>query len=155
MPDESHDQHDSVGAWAKKYYLTSRTLIESVLREHDLGPTQWYVLHQLVNQGPTMQRDLSLLLKIERATLSGVVTTLVRKGLVRQAPDAVDQRQRLLSITEAGRKLWDELPDPVAIAQSISFEDAEAEDLATTRRVLRAATEKLQQHMAEQDERRL
>ena len=26
------DQHDSVGAWAKKYHLTSRALIESTLR---------------------------------------------------------------------------------------------------------------------------
>jgi hypothetical protein len=40
VSDESHDQLDSVGAWAKKYYLTSRSLIESVLRDHDLGPTQ-------------------------------------------------------------------------------------------------------------------
>ena len=68
MAEGDHDEHDSVGAWAKKYYLTSRALIESTLREHDLGPTQWYVLHRLVNVGPTLQRDLSQLLRIERAT---------------------------------------------------------------------------------------
>lgn len=79
------------------------------------------VLYQLVNDGPTMQRDLSQLLRIERATLSGVVATLVRKGLVTQVPDAVDQRQRILSITAAGRKLWDDLPDPIALAQTVSF----------------------------------
>jgi MarR family transcriptional regulator, lower aerobic nicotinate degradation pathway regulator len=155
VSDESHDQLDSVGAWAKKYYLTSRTLIESVLRDHDLGPTQWYVLYQLVNHGPTMQRDLSLLLRIERATLSGVVATLVRKGFVLQTPHAVDQRQRILSITDAGRKLWVELPDPVALGNAISFDGANEGDLATTRRVLRAATQRLLEHMAEQDERRL
>jgi len=93
MADEA-DQHDSVGAWAKKYHLTSRALIESTLREHDLGPTQWYVLHQLVHAGPTLQRDLGQLLQIERATLSGIIATLVRKGLVTQTPDAVDQRQQ-------------------------------------------------------------
>src|ERR1700722_17570559 len=92
-PNENH--HDSVGAWAKQYYLASRALIESVLREHDLGPTQWYVLYQLINDGPTMQRDLSQILRIERATMSGVVATLVRKGLVAQTPDAIDQRQRI------------------------------------------------------------
>jgi DNA-binding MarR family transcriptional regulator len=152
VSDESHDQHDSVGAWAKKYYLTSRTLIESVLRDHDLGPTQWYVLYQLVNHGPTIQRDLSLLLRIERATLSGVVATLVRKGFVLQTPHPVDQRQRILSITDAGRKLWDELPDPVALGHAISFDGAEEGDLATTRRVLRAATQRLLEYMAAQDE---
>lgn len=148
MGEGDHDEHGSVGAWAKKYYLTSRALIESALREHDLGPTQWYVLHRLVNVGPTLQRDLSQLLRIERATLSGVVATLVRKGLVEQVPDAVDQRQRVLSVTDAGRSLWADLPDPVALAQAISFEGADPADLAVARRVLQAATRRLEDHLA-------
>jgi DNA-binding MarR family transcriptional regulator len=144
------DQHDSVGAWAKKYHLASRALIESVLREHDLGPTQWYVLHRLVNVGPTLQRDLGQLLGIERATLSGVVATLVRKGFVAQQPDAVDQRQRLLSVTDAGRTLWAGLPDPVALALAVSFDGVDEADLAVARRVLEAATARLEEHMATQ-----
>ena len=145
------DQHDSVGAWAKKYHLTSRALIESTLREHDLGPTQWYVLHQLVHAGPTLQRDLGQLLQIERATLSGIVATLVRKDLVTQTPDAVDQRQRLLSITEAGQNLWTGLPDPVALALAVSFDSADENDLAVTRRVLQNAVRRLEDHLAAQD----
>jgi DNA-binding MarR family transcriptional regulator len=137
------DPHDSVGAWAKRYYLTSRGLIESILREHDLGPTQWYVLYQLVEDGPTMQRDLSRILKVERATMSGVVSTLVRKGLVAQTPDAVDQRQRRLSITDQGRALWATLPDPVARAAEIAFAGASEADMAVARRVLKAATARL------------
>jgi len=148
---DEQDHHDSVGAWAKKYHLASRALIESVLREHDLGPTQWYVLHRLVNVGPTLQRDLSQLLRIERATLSGVVATLVRKGLVTQNPDAVDQRQRVLSITDAGRTLWADLPDPVALALEVSFAGADERDLAVTRRVLQTATRRLEEHLAAQD----
>jgi MarR family transcriptional regulator, lower aerobic nicotinate degradation pathway regulator len=147
MPDE-RDQHDSVGAWAKKYHFASRALIESTLREHDLGPTQWYVLHRLVNVGPTLQRDLSRLLGVERATLSGVVATLVRKGLVDQHPDATDQRQRRLSITDAGRDLWARLPDPVALALDVSFDGVDDADLAVARRVLREATARIEAHLA-------
>jgi DNA-binding MarR family transcriptional regulator len=149
VADESDDQQDSVGAWAKKQYLASRTLIESVLREHDLGPTQWYVLHRLVNVGPTMQRDLSVLLKIERATLSGVVTTLVRKGLVLQTPDTVDQRQRLLSITDQGRTLWDGLPDPVALANRIAFRGEDDAELEQARALLKRATQRVLDHLDE------
>jgi MarR family transcriptional regulator, lower aerobic nicotinate degradation pathway regulator len=145
-------RHDSVGAWAKQYYFASRALIESVLREHDLGPTQWYVLYQLVNDGPTMQRDLSQLLRVERATMSGVVATLVRKGLVAQTPDAVDQRQRVLSITDAGQALWRDLPDPVALAGAIAFDGADAAELAIARDVLQAATRRLVGHMESPDE---
>lgn len=149
MADE--DEHDSVGAWAKKYHLTSRAMIEAVLREHDLGPTQWYVLHRLVHVGPTLQRDLCRLLRVERATLSAVATTLVRKGLVTQEPDATDQRQRLLSVTDAGRALWDALPDPVALVQRVSFDGADEVDLAVARRVLQEATQRLLAHLAQEE----
>jgi DNA-binding MarR family transcriptional regulator len=143
------DDHDSVGAWAKRYYFASRAAMESVLRPYDLGSTQWYVLYQLANEGPTMQRDLGQMLHIERATLSGVVATLVRKGLIDQVPDADDLRQRLLRITRAGSKLWHELPDPIAVIQAVSFAGAADAELATAIRVLQAATGRLNDHLSE------
>jgi DNA-binding MarR family transcriptional regulator len=123
--------------------------MESVLRPYDLGSTQWYVLYQLANDGPTMQRDLGRMLQIERATLSGIVATLVRKGLVDQVHGSEDQRQRVLRITHAGMKLWEELPDPLALIRAIAFEGSDAAELATAVRVLQAATQRLNDHMAE------
>ena len=96
-----------------------------------------------------MQRDLVRMLQIERATLSGIVATLVRKGLVEQVADAEDQRQRMLRITASGRKLWKALPDPVSLIVSIAFDGVDQGDLATARRVLQAATERLNQHSSE------
>jgi len=142
------NHHESVGGWAKSYHLAARTMIESILRQYDLGPTQWYVLYQLVNDGPTMQRDLGQTLKIERATLSGIVTTLVRKGLVDQIPDATDQRQRVLRITAAGMALWEEIPDPIALTSDVAFNGADSAELAVALRVLQAATQRLSDHMS-------
>jgi DNA-binding MarR family transcriptional regulator len=143
------NQQESVGAWAKAYHLTARTMIESILREYDLGPTQWQVLYQLVNDGPTIQRDLGQKLRIERATLSGIVGTLVRKGLVDQIPDSVDQRQRVLRVTAAGMKLWEDLPDPISLTYGIAFDGADSADLAVALRVLKTATRRLEDHMSE------
>jgi DNA-binding MarR family transcriptional regulator len=151
VANEIQDHHDSVGAWAKRYYFASKSAIESVLRSYDVGSTQWYVLYQLANEGPTMQRDLGQMLHIERATLSGVVATLVRKGFIDQVPDADDQRQRLLRITPAGSKLWRQLPDPIAVIQAVSFEGADDAELATTIRVLQAATGRLNDHLSDGD----
>ncbi len=145
------NQHETVGAWAKRYHLANRALIESVLRPYDLGSTQWYVLYQLANDGPTMQRDMGHTLHIERATLSGIVTTLVRKGLIDQIPDPVDQRQRLLRFTTAGTKLWNDLPDPIAIIQTVSLVDLDDAELETTIRVLQAATQRVNDHMSPVD----
>jgi DNA-binding MarR family transcriptional regulator len=144
-----HQAHESVGAWAKSYYFAVRAAMESVLRPYGLGSTQWHVLYQLANEGPTMQRDLGRMLQIERATLSGIVATLVRKGLVDQLPGAGDQRQRVLRITDAGMKLWAGLPDPLALIRSIAFDGSDAAELATALRVLRAATQRLNDHLAE------
>ena len=142
------NEHESVGTWAKAYHLAARTMIESILREYDLGPTQWYVLYQLVNDGPTLQRDLGQKLRIERATLSSIVGTLVRKGLVEQTPDSVDQRQRVLHITAAGSKVWEGLPDPISLTHGIAFDGADSADLAVALRVLQTATRRLNDHMS-------
>jgi DNA-binding MarR family transcriptional regulator len=141
-------KHDSVGSWAKRLYLAARVVMDSVLRPYGLGSTQWYVLHQLANEGPTMQRDLVRMLQIERATLSGIVTTLVRKGLIDQAPDSVDQRQRMLRITRSGMKLWKELPDPTSLILAVAFDGADPADLEIARRVLRAATQRLNEYVS-------
>jgi DNA-binding MarR family transcriptional regulator len=141
-------KHDSVGAWAKRLYFASRAVMDSVLRSYDLGSTQWYVLYLLANEGPTMQRDLVRMLQIERATLSGIVTTLVRKGLVDQTPDSVDQRQRMLRITRSGTKLWKELPDPIELIMAVAFDGADPTELAIARRVLQAATQRLNEHIS-------
>jgi DNA-binding MarR family transcriptional regulator len=133
-----------IGAWTKRCYFAGRAIIEdSPSGRHDLGATQWYVLYQLAHDGPTMQRDLLRMLQVERATLSVVVGTLVRKGLVEQVPDRVDQRQKLLRITAAGSKLWEELPDLISLIHKVAFDGIDDADIATAVRVLQTATERL------------
>jgi DNA-binding MarR family transcriptional regulator len=144
----SENAHGSVGAWAKSYYFAVRAAMDSVLRPYDLGSTQYHVLYQLANNGPTMQRDLGHMLQIERATLSVIVTTLVRKGLLDQIPGPEDQRQRVLRITDAGMKLWAKLPDPLARIRAIAFDGADPAELATALRVLQTATQRLNDHMS-------
>ncbi|MEW6256651.1 MAG: MarR family transcriptional regulator [Pseudomonadota bacterium] len=137
------DEHLTVGAWTKRCYFAGRALMDATLRPYDLGSTQWYVLWHLARSGPTVQRDLGRALELERATLSGIIATLVRKGLVQQSSDGDDQRQRLLTLTTAGETLWRDLPDLSFIHQA-AFDGIAEADLATTIRVLRLATERLQ-----------
>jgi len=143
MTDTDVDDTVTVGGWAKRCYMTGRAVMDTTLRPYDLGSTQWYILWHLANFGPAVQRDLGRKLELERATLSGVVITLVRKGLVAQSAEDADQRQRLLTLTEAGQTLWDRLPD-LSFIHDAAFGAIDPSDLAVTIRVLRAATENLQ-----------
>jgi DNA-binding MarR family transcriptional regulator len=83
------------------------------------------------------------MLQVERATLTGVVAALVRKGLVGQEPDPTDQRQKTLRITAAGADLWKDLPDPIALILAVAFDGVDDADITTTVRVLRTATQRL------------
>lgn len=123
--------------------------MDAALRQHDLGATQWYVLYQLTHEGQIMQRDLLRMLQIERATLSIVVRALVRKGLVEQVPDGIDQRQKLLRMTEAGTKLWGELPD-LTFIRAVAFDGIDQTDIAIAIKVLKAATERLDELLHKQ-----
>ncbi len=140
----------AVGHWAKRCYLAARTVMEDALRPYGLGATQWYVLYQLANEGPTLQRDLQRILQVERATLSDVVTRLGRKELVEQVPDERDQRQRLLRMTTAGLRLWNQLPD-LSLIEDLAFGGIDPADLATAVRVLRIATERLEKPSSVKD----
>lgn len=143
MANKKNKSHSSVGAWAKRCYMAGRAAMEAVLRPYELGTTQWYVLYQLAHCGPTMQRDLVKALQVERATLSAIIGVLVRKGLVEQVPDRVDQRQKLLRMTAAGAKLWKELPD-LAVIHDVAFKGMDDTAIAKTIHVLQVATERLE-----------
>ncbi len=136
----------SVGTWAKRYYYANRAAVEAVLRPQGIGSTQWAVLYELISTGPTSQRDLGRALHIERASLSGIVATLSRKGLVEQTPSATDQRQRLITLTDAGREVWSTLPDPFAEVREVALRGIDADDIATAIRVLQRATEQVENH---------
>tara|TARA_B100000678_G_scaffold284311_1_gene285715 strand:- start:827 stop:1279 length:453 start_codon:yes stop_codon:yes gene_type:complete len=141
---EQPGEEQTIGAWVKRCYFAGRAVMDATLRPYDLGSTQWYVLWRLATFGPTVQRDLGRMLELERATLSGIVATLVRKGLVRQNADGEDQRQRVLSLTDAGDALWRELPD-LTFIHDAAFGDLDEIELATALRVLKSATDQLQQ----------
>jgi MarR family transcriptional regulator, lower aerobic nicotinate degradation pathway regulator len=141
--EQADPEHESAGAWAKKYHLASRAVMESTLRPFDLGPTQWYILYALATSGPTPQRNLVQLLQVETATLTGVVAALVRKGLIEQNPDPTDRRQKTLTITADGLTLWEKLPDPIDLILKTAFDGIPDADVETVTRVLRLATTRL------------
>ncbi|MGN6126348.1 MAG: MarR family winged helix-turn-helix transcriptional regulator [Humibacter sp.] len=140
------NERTSVGTWAKRYYYANRAAVEAVLRPQGIGSTQWALLYELDANGPTSQRDLGRTLHLERASISGIVATLIRKGLIEQTPSATDQRHRLITLTEAGRTLWNSLPDPFAEVRAVALAGLDTDDIATAIRVLQKATEHVEGH---------
>jgi len=75
----------------------------------DLTPTQWAVLAKLWQTGPTSQNLLGRLTAMDASTIRGVVTRLMKRGLVDTRPDKADARLLVVGLTKEGTQLFREL----------------------------------------------
>lgn len=85
-----------------------------------LTATQFSTLFRLREvRGPVSQNALGRMAGMDAATTKGVVTRLIARGLIRLEKDGEDKRRHLLSTTQAGRDLLDELvPQMRAITEA-------------------------------------
>jgi DNA-binding MarR family transcriptional regulator len=83
--------------------------VEAALREETgLNLNQSFALCCL-NKGPLSAGALAKELRIHGASLSRVIKVLATKGLINRDLDSDDNRQRMISLTEEGRKVADAL----------------------------------------------
>ena len=86
--------------------------------EADLTPPQYAVLNLLWEQDGRPFKEFADALLCTRATITGIIDTLERKGLVMRKPNPVDRRSLLATLTEKGRALQQNTPSLDNIYQS-------------------------------------
>jgi DNA-binding MarR family transcriptional regulator len=100
-----------LGHWLKRAYLALAAHVNDLLRPHDLTYSQWQVLSLVGKSAPasTTQRQIQNCLRVESATLTGVIDGLVRRGWLVRRENAEDRRVNELTLTDAGRAVYEEL----------------------------------------------
>jgi DNA-binding MarR family transcriptional regulator len=89
---------------------------EAYLAQHHLSQGRFTVMMQLLDKSknvatPRTPAELADLSGVRRATMTGLVDTLERDGLVEREPDPVDRRMMLVRLTARGEQvLRDVLP---------------------------------------------
>ena len=118
----------------------------AVLAPADLSFTAFTVLWVLWIWGEQEARHVADESGISRATLTGVATTLERRGLLRRRKHAADKRSVLLSATDEGERLMAEL-FPAFNAEeakvSAGLDDAAKARLADALRTILRTVERL------------
>ncbi|MGB1105019.1 MAG: MarR family transcriptional regulator [Alphaproteobacteria bacterium] len=106
---------------ARNTYLLERQvgfIMRRVMQRHiaifsslipEMTPTQFAALAKLCELGQASQNELGRLTAMDVATIKGVVDRLRARGLVEASPLVGDRRRLMLTPTEAGRDLHDEL----------------------------------------------
>jgi len=110
---------------------------------HDISVTQCYALETLVEAGPMRLGTLAERLFLDKSTTSRVVTALIRKKYVEQRQDETDARASVLSVTAAGRRLYQRITEDLVQQQKDLLVDLPAEIrhgvIQTIQRLARAA----------------
>jgi len=75
----------------------------------NLTPTQFTTLMRVAEMGDVSQNHLGRLAAMDVATIKGVVDRLKAKGLMQSRPDQVDKRRSIISLTDKGADLIDDL----------------------------------------------
>lgn len=84
------------------------------LREAAVGPaglplslSQLAILRRLRDEGPTTAAALAAAERVSQQAIAQNLATLKDAGLVEATPDLADARKRLISVTEAGNRLFE------------------------------------------------
>lgn len=98
----------SIGAILGITYRRMSQLLMNRLKDYDITPEQWSVLHQIYREEGLNQKEIALRSAKDQPTTARLMDVLDRKGWARRAPSAQDRRAYLLYLTDAGRTLMEE-----------------------------------------------
>ncbi|MEW2178412.1 MarR family transcriptional regulator [Streptomyces sp. NPDC005406] len=95
----------------------ARSRLAERLADRGLRLRHMAVLAALVDFGPHVQRELAARLTIDRSDIVKIIDELAAAGLVDRARDLTDRRRVSVTVSPAGRALFDRLQADAAAVQ--------------------------------------
>ena len=108
-----------------------------VLASDDLTISMWRVLAVLLHNGPQHMTNLAELTTVELSTLSRLVGTMQRRGLVTRKRNAADGRNVSVALSTRGTALTTRLLPAAADLELRMIAGMSASDAAALRRLLK------------------
>ena len=102
----------------------------------DLTPPQFATLARLYEIGETSQNQLGSLIAMDAATIKGVIDRLKARGLVSLTSHAEDRRRLVVSLSEAGRALVEQMLPRARQITAETLSPLNAREAATLARLL-------------------
>ncbi len=100
-------------------------------------PLQSEILIQLSeNNGSMVQEGLEEALEIRKSTLSGILDTMIKNGLVENTVSKKDQRSKVISLTGLGRAEFKKAEEDLQKVENRILEGADKKDVETFFRVV-------------------
>lgn len=119
-PARSYALDDAPGFLLRVALRTHISIFTAKMIEGLTAP-QFSTLAKLREVGPCSQNHLGRLIHYDSATITGVITRLKSRGLIKSYEDPLDPRRREIDLTENGRRVADAAVDAVAEISSETF----------------------------------
>lgn len=125
-----------VGYRMKRAYLLVQDDMAKTLEPFGLRTGTFSALAVVTASPGISQSDLSEVLKIKRSGVVVVVDELECAGVLKRKPVKGDRRTNALTVTAAGRRLWDKVEEAVQNHEAVLFSDLSADEIAQLRNLL-------------------
>jgi DNA-binding MarR family transcriptional regulator len=134
FPGSSRSANAAVRALAQTHEAIL-TFANEALSRHGLSPAARQALGALDGHGSALTPgEVADRLLVTPGSVTSLLDTLERRGLVTRTPDPDDRRRVLVAITEAGRTLVDQfVPEAVALQTAVMSDLSEADRARLTR----------------------
>ena len=129
---------------------------ERIARQEGLTAQQWLLLLQIAGDpnfprpgalaevgSAVLASNIATARGVSRPTISALVSSLVQKGLVSQAEDPGDRRQKALRATPAGLAVLDRIEPARHAANKALLADFDPSKIALVLRILRSCLDEL------------
>lgn len=121
-----------------KAYSRLHACLTKALQPFNVSFPEWKLLGQLYEHGNIKLSVLAELLSYDPPMVTKLVKQLEKKMLVRREPDAVDERAKIIIITNEGRTLTESAEPEVKKIMQVIFSGISQEEMSIYLKVLTA-----------------
>ncbi|GAB7543997.1 hypothetical protein CS8_036690 [Cupriavidus sp. 8B] len=121
----------------------TRVLGERLL-DHGISPAQWTALRALWREDGYSQVELAQRIRVEKASLTALLESLEKKGLILRSRSDEDKRRWNVHLTETGRSLEAVLMPIAPQIEKLAVKGLTKEESATLRSLLKKVWDNLQ-----------
>jgi len=136
--------HDYTGFLLRKVSTASFDQFAQILAGHGVHPMHFGMLVVLETEGAISQRELARRTGVDPSTLVGRLDVLEERGLVERKRCEHDRRSNLLTLTDAGRTMLEELREEAEQMRARFFAPLTGEEEAELHRLLRKLADALE-----------
>ncbi len=126
----------SSGFLVRDTHLQFARALRARLQPHKVTPGQWYFLRTLWEEEGLSQRELSRRVGTTEPTTVSALRLLERNGLIRRQRNEHDRRTINIFLTDAARKLKDDLLPYALEVNAVATQGLSPDELSEMRRIL-------------------